>query len=206
MTIFEKLRKWAEERLIDKVPFDKVGHTQNIIEELTEMWSLPKGEQRKVAKELTEVIHSYYKDGEPSEEDIVDALTDQIVFCSTSLVQLGYDVEKVLNEVHKEINSRTGGYSEKEKKWIKDETKKHLWYKADFSKCKYQEDTHTSYASPVAEHPNGLLENDEAYYHPSWNAKKVLKAFQEIDRDSYPNITDIVQIEVDGVLVWGMCK
>ena len=60
--------------------------------------------------------------------------------------------------------------------------------------------------SVTKEHPNGLLENDEAYYHPSWNAKKVLKAYQEIDNASYPNITDIVQIEVDGVLVWAFPK
>lgn len=60
--------------------------------------------------------------------------------------------------------------------------------------------------SVTKEHPNGLLENDEAYYHPSWNAKKVLKMYQEIDNASYPNITDIVQIEVDGVLVWAFPK
>ena len=121
------------------------------------------------------------------------------------MVQLGYDVEKVLSEVHKEIDSRKGEYVEAEKKWCKftDEAHTKLWYKADFSKCKYQEPVKESVTT---EHPNGLLENDEAFYHPSWNAKKVLKMYQEIDSMSYPNITDIVQIEVDGMLVWGMCK
>ena len=205
MTIYDKLRNWATERGLDKIPFDKAGYTTNIIEELCEIWGVPKELHRPLAKNLTELISNESVE-EVTFHEVTDGICDISVFSATAQVQRSVDMNKAMGEVHKEINSRTGGYSDKEKKWVKDETKKHLWYKADFSKCKYQEDTHTSYASPVAEHPNGLLENDEAYYHPSWNAKKVLKAYQEIDNASYPNITDIVQIEVDGMLVWGMCK
>lgn len=142
--ILIKLREWAEERDLHKIPFDKTGHTQNIIEELSEYYGAEKQLSREIAKSSTNYIETVClvsTNKETSEYDVVDSLADQIVFCCTSLRQLGYDVEKVLNETYKEVNSRKGEYVESEKKWCKftDDYHKSLWKKADFSKCKLAE-------------------------------------------------------------------
>ena len=133
MTIYDKLRNWATERGLDKVPFDKAGYTTNIIEELCEIWGVPKEMHRELAKNLTEEIKKNASEVVTPDE-VTDGICDISVFSATAQVQRNVDMNKAMDEVYKEINSRTGGYSEKEKKWIKDETKKHLWYKADFSK------------------------------------------------------------------------
>lgn len=142
MTIYDKLKNWAEERLIHKVPFDKVGYTQNIIEELCEMWGLNSDQTRVVAKTLTAHIYSVsQKYDAVSEEATTDAINDISVFSATAQVQRGIDMNKAMEETYKEINSRQGEYIEEEKKWCKftDDYHKSLWYKADYSNCKLED-------------------------------------------------------------------
>ena len=49
--------------------------------------------------------------------------------------------DKVMDEVIKEISSRTGAYDPATKKWQKDKSDEAMakWYQADFSKCKLDE-------------------------------------------------------------------
>jgi hypothetical protein len=54
------------------------------------------------------------------------------------VITLGFDPDKCMDEVMKEISSRTGAYNETTKKWTKFKTPeaKALWYSADFTNCK----------------------------------------------------------------------
>lgn len=140
MTIYDKLNKWAEERLLDQVLFDRVGYTQNIIEELAEMWGFTKEKQREVAKSLTNFLQTEASNSTTeavSEDDVTDAICDISVFSATANRQRNIDMNKAMEETFKEIDSRKGEYVESEKKWCKFTDKKHtaLWYKADYKGC-----------------------------------------------------------------------
>ncbi len=51
--------------------------------------------------------------------------------------QANYDAEKCVHETIREINSRSGKWSDTAGKWVKSLTKeaKAKWYKADYDKC-----------------------------------------------------------------------
>jgi len=68
-----------------------------------------------------------------NKEEIVDAFADIIVFATGSIVKLGYDPEKVMDEVLKEIESRTGKMIDG--KFVKDLNVE--MYKAKLEKCKF---------------------------------------------------------------------
>jgi len=70
-----------------------------------------------------------------NKEVLADAYADIIVFAVGSLLKLGYDPECVMNEVVKEISSRTGKVIDG--KFVKDKSPEAQakWYKADFPKC-----------------------------------------------------------------------
>jgi hypothetical protein len=72
----------------------------------------------------------------PTEEDQVDAFADITVFATGDIMKLGYNPEKVLCEVGKEINSRTGEIVNGKFQKYKTPEAMALWYKADFSDCK----------------------------------------------------------------------
>ena len=68
----------------------------------------------------------------------IDAMADMIVFCYGEMAKYGYNGDKVMDEVIKEISSRRGAYQPDVGKWMKDKSPEAqaLWYKADFTKCK----------------------------------------------------------------------
>lgn len=71
--------------------------------------------------------------------DATNMYLASIVYTACNIIEsMGYDCIKVLEEVVKEISSRTGSYSVDKKKWIKDTTEeaKAKWYKANFELCK----------------------------------------------------------------------
>lgn len=59
-------------------------------------------------------------------------------FCRDLAAKKGYDFFKCMQEVLKQINSRTGAWNEDLKKWVKDTSPeaKSKEYQADFDKCK----------------------------------------------------------------------
>ena len=67
---------------------------------------------------------------------MVDAFGDIIVFCTGAIYKLGYDTDKVMKEVLKEIESRKGEVKDGKFEKFKTPEAKAKWYKADFTKCK----------------------------------------------------------------------
>lgn len=117
MTIFEQIKEWNKERLLlDK----KYNH---------------KAEYNMLDEELGEFILGHAM---KSEHEMVDALADIIVIAAGSIYKLGYDTDKVMVEVLKEINSRSGVINENTGKWEKDISleAQSKWHKADFRDCK----------------------------------------------------------------------
>lgn len=117
-TNFKKIKEWSDERFITQQTPDKNGFVSMIVEELGEFIEADTTEGR------------------------IDAMADIIVFCYGEIAKYGYDGDKVMNEVIKEISSRTGAYSEETKKWQKFKTIEAmaLWYEADFTDCKLDND------------------------------------------------------------------
>jgi len=65
-------------------------------------------------------------------------LFNTINTCYNKLVNDGYDIRLVMDEVLKVLESRTGTWSDEAGKFLKDESleAKALWYEPDYSKCK----------------------------------------------------------------------
>ena len=81
---------------------------------------------------LKEELHEFEVGS--TEEEYIDALADVIVLATGAMFKLGYRPNCVMNEVVREIMSRTGSINPTTGKWEKDENQN--GYKADFKKCK----------------------------------------------------------------------
>jgi len=114
MTNFERIKAWSDERLITQQEPDRNGFVSMIVEELGEFLE---------AK---------------SQEERIDAMADIIVFAYGEIAKYGFDGDKVMSEVIKEINSRVGAYDPATKKWQKDKSAEAQanWYTADLASCK----------------------------------------------------------------------
>ena len=115
MTNFERIKLWSDERLITQQEPDRNGFVSMIVEELGE-----------------------FLEAKDNIEGRIDAMADIIVFAYGEMAKYGYDGDKVMDEVIREISSRTGAYNPETKKWQKDTSTeaKAKWYKADFTNCK----------------------------------------------------------------------
>lgn len=113
-TNFLRIKAWSDERLITQQEPDRNGFSAMIVEELGEFLEAKDANGR------------------------IDAMADIIVFAYGEIAKYGYDGDKVMDEVIKEINSRTGAYNPDTKKWQKDRSPEAqaMWYTADFSSCK----------------------------------------------------------------------
>lgn len=150
--VLDEMARFQEERLLDKLEFDRKVATINIMEELLELWGVGDNKEREMATELADQLRSevtYLKmlskelrneEGftyeEPTPESSVDALCDIANFAGGNVMQLGYSFKKALNEVNKEIHSRTGEIIEGKFQKHKTPEAKAKWHKADFSGCK----------------------------------------------------------------------
>ena len=131
MKIINRIVKWNKERQLDKQSFDIKTETTNILEELIEAQSkfINSDKARKLANQVYGFIQI---PEEKNEKNIVDAFADIIVYAIGSILKLGYNPIDVMDEVLKEIESRTGTIIDG--KFIKD--KNAITYKANFNKCK----------------------------------------------------------------------
>ncbi len=133
MTIFQKIVQWNRERGLLKKGFNHQKEVSFIVEELLESTgehdSLSARETaERIAKEIVQDNQN------TSEEKVVDAFADIIVFATGVIAKLGYNPDKVMEEVYKEIDSRKGKLIDG--KFVKDpEATKYI---ADLSKCKNQ--------------------------------------------------------------------
>ena len=114
MTNFTRIKEWSDERLITQQEPDRNGFLAMIVEELGEFLEAKTVEGR------------------------IDAMADIIVFAYGEIAKYGYDGDKVMDEVIKEISSRTGAYDPATKKWQKDRSPEAQanWYSANFTNCK----------------------------------------------------------------------
>ena len=130
MSILKKIVTWNKERGLIQRGFNHQKEVSFIIEELLESTGNYNSDSaRERAKELaTKITENLNTDT----EKIVDALADIIVFATGGIAKLGYDPDRVMDEVHKEISSRTGTLVEG--KFVKNPDVKR--YHADFSNCK----------------------------------------------------------------------
>jgi predicted HAD superfamily Cof-like phosphohydrolase len=127
--------QWNAERGLLK-KFNITKECEFIVEELIEAHSdINSKEAREYSEEITKDIQQYHKSKVPV-ENIVDAFADIIVFATGAIAKNGYNPDKVMAEVQKEINDRTGKMIDG--KFVKDI--KENPYKADFSICEYTEE------------------------------------------------------------------
>lgn len=129
MNIFERILKWGEERKITTQEFDHKNETSFIVEELLE--STGKYDSISAREKANKITGEILENGTGTKEEVVDAFADIIVYATGAIAKNGYDPKKVINEVLKEIESRTGKIIDG--KFVKDTDVK--MYKADFSKC-----------------------------------------------------------------------
>jgi hypothetical protein len=111
---FERIKEWSDERLITQLTPDRTGFVSMIVEELGEFLE---------AKD---------------EHGRIDAIGDIIVFAYSELAKYGYNGDKVMDEIIREISTRSGAYDPATKKWQKDKSPEAQakWYAADFNGCK----------------------------------------------------------------------
>jgi len=137
----EEIKRFQRERLLDKQEYNYANEFVNILEELMESIGIEvtKDKRQLIMQDFIEFIFNIEKKynlnkKEPTKEDKVDAFADIITFSIGAIMKLGYEPECVLAEVAKEINSRVGSIVDG--KFQKDLSKKHLWYKANYERCK----------------------------------------------------------------------
>ena len=94
---------------------------------------LPSDLFRNIGEEIGEFTEAYEY---WNEEGMVDALADICVFAMGDIMKLGYDPEKVFEEVGKEINSREGEFINGKFTKFKTPEAVAKWYKADFTGCR----------------------------------------------------------------------
>lgn len=130
MDILTKIVGWNKERGLIEKGFNHKKEASFIIEELLESTGTHDSvsAQEKVPAHTDAIITETPKDTEV----IVDAWADIIVFATGAIAKLGYDPKEVMDEVYKEISSRTGTFVDG--KFVKDPTAK--IYKAELAKCK----------------------------------------------------------------------
>jgi hypothetical protein len=140
----EKLREWRKDRNIT-TPNTKV-YIENVLEELLE---IVYSDKKFIELYKNMIMEYYFFDKlleDLDEKNTLDAILDISVFSTNEAELMGYDMDKAMNEVVKEISSRVQDPIQKEEwsksgavgKWQKSERDEHkkLWYKADFDKAK----------------------------------------------------------------------
>ena len=130
MDMFQKIVAWNEERGLIARGFDHVKETSFITEELLE--STGHYDSVTAREKALEYAAEIVGTPDSTPEQIVDAWADIIVFATGAMAKLGYDPSKVMEEVYKEINSRTGTLVDG--KFVKDLNA--VPYQADLSVCK----------------------------------------------------------------------
>lgn len=140
MSIFNKVKQWADSRDIIESGFTHTQFARNILEELTEQSSVT------MSKELQETLITMMvnaiKPGS-NREDTIDSVVDIMVFSINALYQLGIDPECALEQVLVALNSRTqdpaqatrwkSGNKQIGEKWLKDTTAPRL--EPSYSTC-----------------------------------------------------------------------
>lgn len=130
MDILTKIVEWNKERGLIERGFNHKKEASFIIEELLE--STGNYDSLSAQENVDTYTNEIITDTPENTEILVDAWADIIVFATGAIAKLGYDPKAVMDEVYKEINSRTGTLIDG--KFVKDPNAK--IYKAELAKCK----------------------------------------------------------------------
>ena len=147
MDAIKSIVKFQKDRELDKKPFNDVNEQINIVEELLEAVGLDVTKENRIKLEerwvdfisdieFEDVVDRKTRFVQMMEDEKVDAFGDIIVFAVGAILKLGYDPERVLLEIGKEINSREGSMIGG--KFEKDLSIEAMakWYRANFAECK----------------------------------------------------------------------
>lgn len=136
VTVLDSIVAWGAERGIDATKPDRIGYVTNIMEELFEGLGNPT--PRYSAQHFVENVLPTYETNEVDEQSYIDHIADITVFSTTELTRYNYNPTLVLHEVHREINSRVGAWSDEEQKWVKDTSPEAQakWHSANYENAK----------------------------------------------------------------------
>tara|TARA_B100000745_G_C20144241_1_gene392368 strand:+ start:358 stop:759 length:402 start_codon:yes stop_codon:yes gene_type:complete len=130
MNVFENIIDWNKERGLLEKGFNHKKETSFILEELLE--STGKYDSVTARERAAHYAEEIVGDTEAPEEEIADAWADIIVFAIGALKKQGYEPAAIMEEVCKEINSRTGELVDG--KFVKDPNA--ILYQANLKGCK----------------------------------------------------------------------
>lgn len=147
----KEIIRFQKDRLLHKQPYDFKNESVNILEEIFESGGLkvPKENRDKLFRVFEQTIHTIYSfDVGSTDEEYkkdpehcaVDAYADIIVFAVGAIMKLGYDPQRVIKEVGKEINSRIGEIVDGKFQKDTSDKAKAEWYKADYSQAKLKDE------------------------------------------------------------------
>ena len=142
MNPIKEIERFVSERQLNQMEFSKVDYGANVLEELFELYgySVPKELRGALKVAIDELISQFANtvglEKLDQDHNEADALGDIVVFSIDGLMKLGYDPEKTLIEIAREINSREGGIIDGKFQKYTDEAHRSKWYKADLDGAK----------------------------------------------------------------------
>ena len=139
-SVDKRIEEWAKDRGLDKLNYSNILQRASELEELSE--EMRAMYNRDLNEALDADCDSYiYLKVDMMKQNIHTARMYNLEIMldlreKTFREKTSLNIYEVLDETLKEIESRTGEWSEKDGKWKKYETEeaKALWYKADYSK------------------------------------------------------------------------
>jgi len=154
MNVLQEMARFQIERGLNKRKFDLARTSMYIIEELLEAHGIHEDKDKVMTNQVYahmerlineikngnsdfDVNNVFWLKNTPSED--VDAFCDIQEFACGAVMQQGYDNEKALEEMAKEINSRDGSMYEGKFVKFEDDEAKAKWYKADYESARVQD-------------------------------------------------------------------
>ena len=140
--------RFQTDRGLDKKEFNIDNEMQLVMEELLESKGIKDKKDKEYSKamvaslnKLVDSVKMYEPDFyvEPTEDDTVDAFCDAMEFLSGAILKQGYNPIIALDEMTKQINSRTGKFIDGKFEKDRSPEAKAREYQADFTKAKLQD-------------------------------------------------------------------
>lgn len=120
----DQVSQWQVVRNLQMIPFKQDDEVSNILEEMIESYGLSSSDSRQVAKHVVSLIHQEIQAKDciqmVTDEDMVDAFFDTIVYAVGSMLKLGYNPIGVMSEGLKHIEGRKGRYEPEIGKYVKE--------------------------------------------------------------------------------------
>jgi hypothetical protein len=135
--IDRQIRAWAEERGLDKVPYNHDFARASQYEEKAEEYrARGNNDHYGIIDSLADAYVYATVDGFKKGADHSFLTAQRKIVERTFFNEYGCSITLALEETLKEINSRKGAFNQEAGKWVKDtsDEAKKLWYKADYSK------------------------------------------------------------------------